>query len=139
MKCKIERGVIKQDGVFRDFEALNKDGEHIAKAETAFLNTNKKFAWMTTLQVDPNCREQGIGTEVIQQVAEEAKNAKAELIYVYPAVPPDEKMPISPSLLIKFYEKNGFVPCNAPKDVATLTEEGLKKRGMCLYLRKEEK
>uniref|UniRef100_A0A6M3ID35 Putative acetyltransferase n=1 Tax=viral metagenome TaxID=1070528 RepID=A0A6M3ID35_9ZZZZ len=138
MKCSIERGVTRIDKVFREFEAFNKDGKSIGMADVSVLRTDKKFLWIHELQVQPECRNKGVGTEIIGAIVDHAKELKADLIYTFPMTPTDEPNPIDQKKIEHFYKKNGFVSCNAPEDVATVTDEGLKKRGLCLKLTKAD-
>jgi N-acetylglutamate synthase-like GNAT family acetyltransferase len=134
MKCEIERGVVRRHKAFLEFEAFNKDGESIGSADVTSLRTDKKFLWLHELEVAPECRNNGVGAEIINAVAKEGRKENAELVYAFPMTPMDEKTPIPQGKIEHFYKKNGFVPCNAPADVATITDEGLKKRGVCLKL-----
>jgi N-acetylglutamate synthase-like GNAT family acetyltransferase len=134
-KCEIDKGKIMRRKAFFEFNAYNKDGKIIGTADVTLLKTDKKFMWLHELSVpDPKCRGKGIGSEIIQAIADAGREEKAELVYAYPMMPMGEAHPIPQKKIEHFYKENGFVPCNAPKDVSTITDEGLFKRGVCLRL-----
>lgn len=134
MKCDIEKGVIRRHKAFLEFDALNKDGESIGTADATLLKTDKKFIWLHELRVEPECRNKEVGATLLEVLADFGRREKAELVYAFPMTPSDEEKPIPQGKIEHFYKKNGFVPCMAPADVATITDEGLRKRGVCLSL-----
>ena len=137
MDCKIDpkESEIIRDRTFVTLVAANKEGKPLGGAQSSILKTDKKFIWLHDLQVNPPCRDKGIGAQLVAKLAEIGKQQNADLIYAYPADPAGEKMPIPQSKIEHFYEKNGFVPCKAPERVVTVTNEGLAtKGGVCLKL-----
>jgi GNAT superfamily N-acetyltransferase len=137
MSCKIDvdKSKVIQNNAFLTLVPRNKDGKEIGKAEATILKTDRKFIWLLDLQVIPECRDQKVGSKIIGKLAQIGKMEKAELVYAYPAEPSGVKEPIPQEKIENFYKNNGFVPCAAPKDVATLTNEGLEKKGgVCLKL-----
>jgi GNAT superfamily N-acetyltransferase len=138
MKCTIDKGTIVRDGAFVDVTALNKSGKYLGRAELSLHKTDKKFLWMHLIEVRRECRGKGVGSEMVQQIADYGRKHNAQLVYAYPAALTRE----SGKQQLKrehFYKQQGFVPCNAPKDAVTITSEGLFKRGVCLFLEKENK
>jgi GNAT superfamily N-acetyltransferase len=131
MKCDIENGSIIVNNKLLAMEAYNKDKQVIAKADLSNLKTDKTFIWLHHLEVVPECRDKGVGTEVLEKIAELGKAYGASIIYAYPAQPIDAEAPIPDDKITHFYKKNGFVACKAPKDAITVTDEGLKKSGLC--------
>lgn len=138
MKCEIAHGKIRRHKAFLEFEAFNKDHKTLGVADVTLLKTDKKFLWLHELSVLPECRGKGVGSEILEAVVKEGRKEKVDLVYAFPMQPAGEPKPIPQAKIDSFYKKNGFVPCNAPKDVATITDEGLFKRGVCLYLEKKK-
>lgn len=137
MKCDIDEIKTRSHKAFVEIGAFNKDKKLIGIADASILKTDKKFVWLHELAVRPDCRRHGIGEALVSKVAEIGEKANAELIYAYPAEPAGEEKPIPQEALDAFYKNQGFKPCNAPEDVATITDEGLFKRGVCLPLKKD--
>jgi len=136
-KCKVDEVKSRQRKAFVTVGALNKDGKVIGAAQLSSLKTDKKFLWLHEIEVRPQCRRKGVGSAMMDKIVEIGKKIDAELIYAYPATPMETSgKTLTPKQLGAFYKKEGFEPCNAPKDVATITDEGLFKRGVCLKLKK---
>jgi GNAT superfamily N-acetyltransferase len=133
-KCEVDHGDIHQFKAFLEFEAFNKKGDSLGTADATLLTTDKKFIWLHELQIEPECRNKGVGSILIDAIASFGKDEKAQLIYAFPMTPIDEKKPIPQEKIDHFYKKNGFTSCMAPQDVATITDDGLKKKGVCLKL-----
>ena len=126
-----------QSRSFIDVEILTKDKQVIAKASLSKLKTDKKFLWLHDIEVHPLCRGQGVGTTMINHIAELGEKKGVDLIYACPVpLASASGKPATEKQLKTFYRKQGFEPCNAPEGVVTVTDEGLVKRGMCLKLRR---
>lgn len=137
--CKIAKIKAERDKAFIDIEVLTKDQQVVGKAEIMKGKTDKSFLWVGVLEVHPLCRRQGVGTEMMEAIADLAKDEKVDLVYVHPAQLAEsgwDSYPVSEKALTAFYNKLGFKPCEAPKDVVTVTNEGLLKRGLCLTIKK---
>ena len=137
MKCAIDKGKIVREGTFVELTAFNKKGQPVGHADAGLYNTDKKFVWLHEIHVRDECRRKGVATEMIGALAEFGKMKGAQLLYAYPA-PPQSDPSVPQKSLDKFYRKNGFKPCNAPKDAVTITDEGLFKRGVCLPLKAKQ-
>lgn len=134
--CEVATTKSHQSKSFIDIEALNTDKQVIGKASLSKVKTNKNLLWLHELEVHPLCRRKGVGTAIMDHIADLGKKKGVELVYACP-VPLQEaegKMP-SEKQLRAFYRSQGFEPCSAPKDIVTVTDEGLLKRGMCLKLK----
>jgi GNAT superfamily N-acetyltransferase len=135
-KCAVDNVKVRQRKAFIEVGAVNKDNKIVGAASLSNLRTDKKFLWLHEIQVHPECRRKGVGSAIMDKITEVGKKAEAELIYAYPAVPMNAKgKELSPKQLLSVYRKQGFKPCNAPKDVSTVTDEGLFKRGVCKSLK----
>jgi GNAT superfamily N-acetyltransferase len=135
--CEVAAVNVKRDKAFLYVGALNNDKEVIGKADVTKNRTDKNFLWVHEIEVHPLCRRKGVGTEMMKAIENLAKDQKVDLVYVVPGNPADaEGRPVSEKGLDAFYRKQGYVPCEAPKDAVTVTDEGLVKRGMCLILKK---
>lgn len=67
--------------------------------------TTNPFAYMTNVYTKPNYRGNGIGSKLISQINEWAKESKYEFIIVWPS---DEG--------VDFYKKNGYQHCKEPME-----------------------
>jgi len=135
--CEVAAVKVKRDKAFLYVGALNSDKEVIGKADITKNKTDKNFLWLHELEVHPLCRRKGVGTEMLQTITDLAQKEKVDLVYVVPGNPVEaEGRPVSERALKQFYRKQGYVPCDAPKDAVTITDEGLVKKGMCLILKK---
>lgn len=122
---------------FIDVLALNQEKIIIGKASLSKHKTDKSFLWLHELEVHPLCRRQGIGTILMDHVADVARKEKVDMVYLHPApLEHTEGKQVSPRKLQQFYREQGYKPCPAPKDAVTVTDEGLLKRGMCLAIKK---
>ena len=135
LKCDVD-GVRKaQHGALARLGAFNEDKKLIGEADISILKTDKKFIWLHEIEVNPKCRRKGVGEALITVIKEIGKENDAELVYAYPMQPMGAAKPIPQKKIEAFYKNQGFKPCNPPKDVATVTDEGLFKRGVCLFLK----
>lgn len=133
--CEVATTKSHQSKSFIDIEALNNDKQVIGKASLSKVETDKKLLWLHELEVHPLCRRKGVGTAIMDYVADLGKRKGVDLVYACPVPLADaEGKPPSERQLKAFYRSQGFEPCAAPKDVVTVTDEGLVKRGMCLNL-----
>lgn len=134
-KCSIEELKVAQQKSLGKVGAFNEKGKLLGSADFSVLQTDKKFVWLHEIEVIPECRRKGIGEALIDVVADIGRNNNAKLVYAYPSSPVGVEKPLPINKIRHFYEKNGFKPCNPPKDVVTVTDDGLAKRGVCLLLK----
>jgi len=135
--CEVATVKTQKTKDFIDVLALTKDKIIIGKASLSKHKTDKSFLWLHELEVHPLCRRQGIGSIIMDHVAEVAEKEKVDLVYAHPAPLEHTEGPqVSPRKLQQFYRQQGFKPCVAPQDAVTVTDEGLLKRGMCLTIKK---
>jgi GNAT superfamily N-acetyltransferase len=136
-ECEVAAVKVKRDKAFIYMGALNGDKQVIGKADITKNKTDKNFLWLHELEVHPLCRRKGVGTEMMNAIADLAEKEKVDLVYAVPGNPAEaEGKPVPERALNRFYRKQGYLPCEAPKDAVTVTDEGLVKRGMCLILHK---
>jgi N-acetylglutamate synthase-like GNAT family acetyltransferase len=133
--CEVATTKSHQSKSFIDIEALNNDKQVIGKASLSKIKTDKNLLWLHELEVHPLCRRKGVGTALMDHIVELGEKKGVELVYACPVPLADaEGKAPSEKQLKAFYRKQGFQPCKAPKDIVTVTDEGLQKRGMCLKL-----
>jgi N-acetylglutamate synthase-like GNAT family acetyltransferase len=135
MNCDFTHGHIQKNNTLMQLTIINKEHEVIASADISTLKTDKPFIWLHHIEVEPECRKHGLASDIIEKIVKVGKKEGAELIYAYPAQPMDTEVTIPETQIKVFYEKLGFKACDAPKDAVTITDEGLKKSGLCLKLK----
>lgn len=136
--CEVAAVKKKKDNTLIYLGALNSDGQVIGTADLTKNKTDQSFLWLHELEVHPLCRRKGVGTEIMNAIADLAEKEKVDVVYTMPApLAESEGKQLSERTLKAFYRKQGYVPCDAPKDAVTITDEGLVKRGMCLRLHSE--
>lgn len=135
LKCDIEQIKLAKNNTLAKVGAFNKDDKIIGVADISILKTDKKFIWLHEIVVDPRCRRKGVGEAIIEAVADIGREKGSQFIYAFPSPPIGVPKPIEQKKIEAFYKNLGFKPCNAPQDVATVTDGGLFKRGVCLPLK----
>lgn len=136
VQCTVDKITLRRDGAELNIFATNKADKYLGHAETSLFSTDKKFVWMHMIRVRPECRGKGVGSEIVQEIVDFGQKNKADLVYAVPmALTGRDGSARAQKKREAFYEKQGFVPCKAPKDAVTVTNEELLKRGVCLKLK----